>query len=99
MVLKITPGKPGTSKQSQGTAPKSRRAVWEACGAPAAIRNTFIMYPARSGYAARVLFSTNQAKQQKISFRGGYLSNRPEVAPFLQQSGSRCVTTGTQSII
>jgi hypothetical protein len=57
------------------------------------------MYPARSGYAARVFVSTNQTKQQKISLQGGYLRNRPEFDPFLQQSGSRCVTTGTQSII
>jgi hypothetical protein len=75
VVIRITPGNSGTSKQSQGTTPKSHRAVWCDSVAPTATTNLFVQYLALGDRAARVFYSTNQEAPQNLSIWGGLWRN------------------------
>ena len=96
-MIRITPENSGTFTQSQGTTPKSHRAVWCDSVAPTATTNLFVQYLALGDRAARAFYSKNQPRSKNLSIRGGLLKNSQEVRPF--RSAEAGAYAGTQSII
>ena len=97
-MIRITPENSGTFTQSQGTTPKSHRAVWCDSVAPTATTNLFVQYLALGDRAARVFYSKNQPRSKNLSIRGGLLRNSQDFQLF-SEVRKPATNAGTQSII